>query len=1045
MPHFAFDWEVEIMQLQRRLQELHGRIFALRRPIPTLYACVTGKGKGPEDIPKSGWAPFTVMERWGGYDQTTWFRMYATVPATFSGKRVVALLNPCAHSYIAGVGPHEESGEGLVYVNGVPRQGIDRNHDFLVLAEKGKRGIRYDIALECCPSTRFDSSHVFAYADIAIMHTELWDFYWDGMAYLDAARFMPESDTARQRLLVLLFETARMVDVDALDDDALIASSVKARKRLQRGLKDFPAAPHGGALALIGHSHIDTAWLWPLRETKRKVGRTFATMLRLMEHYPEFYFSASQPELYMFAKENYPALWKEIKRRARQGRWEPCGATWVEQDSNVPCGESLVRQLLYGNRFLEREFGKRSKVAWLPDAFGFPWSLPQLLTRAGIETFHTIKISWSKYTRFPFGYFWWQGADGTRIRAVMPPVNYNGDPTPEQCDRQWNEFQQKRLVDEVPFSFGFGDGGGGPTPKMIEYGKRYANLAGLPRCRFSRTEACFDRMHAGVEPDKLPVHNGELYLELHRGCQTTQARTKRNNRKCEWLLHTVEWLSAAAALHGKPYDHQTINGAWRILLTQQFHDILPGSSITEVYSDADRNYARIREMLNPLLEETQAFLADKTDTSGKGTPIVVWNPLSWTRHDVVRVKTKLPRGAFHVVASDGSIAPSQRLEGDELLFEARDVPAYGHAVYRLLPGIAAADAAPLKATKTILENQYVKVVLDSRGRFKRVFDKQAQREVLADGALGNVLQLFEDRPASNDAWDIDYNFEAVMSEPDKAAPPTVLESGPVRAVVRVTRRTERSAFTQDITLYAHSPRVEVNTHVDWHEKRRLLKVAFPVDVLSPKATYHIQFAAIERTTHKNTDFDHARFEVAGHHWADLSEADYGVSLLNDCKYGYDVRDNVLRLSLLRSPIDPDPHADEGEHQFTYALLPHAGDWRALSVREGYALNAPLHACVAEASPGALPANIALVETDRDNVIVETIKKAEDSNALVARLYEAHGARGPVRVRFGVKATKVVECNLMEDPETAVPVEKDNSVQLQIKPFEVRSFLVWGAV
>lgn len=1041
MPHFDADWNVEMLQLRRRFRDLFGRIFAQRQPIMDMYSCVTGKGKGPEGIPESGWSPFTVMGRWGGYDQTTWFRMYVTVPKQFSGKRVVALLNPCAHSHVAGVGPHHESGEGLAYVNGVPTQGIDRNHECLVLADKAKSGTRYDIALECCPSTRFDSSHVFSCADIAVMHQELWDFYWDGLAYMDVLHFLPPTDTARLRLCDLLIQSARMLDIDNKDDDTLVASAVKARQFLYKGLKAFPASEHDGALALIGHSHIDTAWLWPLRETKRKVGRTFSTMLRLMEQYPEFHFSASQPELYMFVKENYPALWKELKRRVKQGRWEPCGATWVEQDSNVSGGESLVRQLLYGNRFYEREFGKRSKVAWLPDAFGFPWSLPQLLVRSGIETFHTIKISWSKYTKFPYGYFWWQGVDGSRIRAVMPPVNYNGDTTPEQCSQQWNDFQQKHLVSEVPFSFGYGDGGGGPSHKMIEYGKRYANIVGLPRCRFSRTEDCFDRLHAGVAAEKLPVHNGELYLELHRGCQTTQARTKRNNRKCEWLLHNVEWLSAWAALHGKSYDHETINAAWRILLTHQFHDILPGSSITEVYSDADRNYGRIRTMLEPLLETAQEYLADNIDTTGEGVPIIVWNPISWTRNDVVSAKVKVPRGAFHVVDFNGNIIPSQKIAKNEILFEARDVPALGYALYRVMPGAAPAPSSPLKVTTRTLENQYVKVNLDNHGRFKRVFDKQANREVLAEGEKGNALQLFEDRPAANDAWDIDYNFEETLYEPGKAVSMDVIEKGPVRAVVRVVRQTEKSAFTQDITLYASSPRVEVNMQVDWHEKRRLLKVAFPVDILSSRATYHVQFAAVERSTHENTAFDHARFEVPAHHWADLSEADYGVSLLNDCKYGYDVKDNVLRLSLLRSPIDPDPRADEGEHHFTYALLPHTGDWRTRSVQEGYALNAPLLATAVNASTGALPDSAAFVTTDRPNVIIETIKQAEDSNAIVVRLYEAHGARGPVKIQFTAPVSNVVECNLMEDPETEIPANKDNSITLQIKPFEVRSFLV----
>lgn len=1044
MPHFDVDWDVEFMQLQQRLKELGALIFLPRQPVPELYACVTGKSKGPERAPKTGWKPFKVMGRWGGYDQTTWFRIMATVPKSFSGKRVVALIHPCAHTHITGIGPQPEAGEGLAYVNGKPYHGVDRAHGFVVLSEKARAGERFDIALECCPSTRYDATQVMTHADISVMNTDIWDLYWDGKVYLDLVLQLPKTGTLRRRLFSLLFEAMCMVDLQNTEAPSFPDSVTRARRFLRKGLKDFPAEPHAGSLTLIGHSHIDTAWLWPLRETRRKVGRTFATVLRLMELYPEFHFSASQPELYMFVKENYPELWKDIKRRVKEGRWEPCGATWVEQDSNVPCGESLVRQLLYGNRFYEREFGMRSRVAWLPDAFGYPWSLPQILVKAGIEAFHTIKISWSLYTKFPHSYFLWQGVDGTRIRAVMPPLNYNGDPTPEQCIKQWEGFSQKHLVREVPFSYGHGDGGGGPTPEMIEYGRRLANIAGAPRCSFGRTQDCFDRMRAYTDASELPVHNGELYLELHRGCQTTQARTKRNNRKCEWLLHDVEMFSALASLHGMQYDGETINKAWRILLTHQFHDILPGSSITEVYADADRHYATIRKMLMPLLDQAKAHLGGGAagEDGGAGTPIIVWNTLSWPRDDVASLAIKVPAGPWHIKNAEGQAMPSQKLDDKTILFEVRNVPALGGAQYRLVPGAAETDvAAPLKITAKSLENAYVKVTLDAWGRFRRVYDKRTGRDVLAKGAAGNVLQLFDDRPAANDAWDIDFNFEAKAWEPGKAESIEVLESGPVRGVIRVVRKTRNSVFTQDITLYANSPRIEVNTHVDWHEKRCLLKVAFPVEVLSPRATYHIQFAAIERPTHTNTAFDHARFEVPAQHWADLSEADYGVSLLNDCKYAYDVRDNVLRLSLLRSPVDPDPHADEGEHRFTYALLPHQGDWRGDVVREGYQLNSPLHAWAVAATSKTTLQPPLLDGPDRAGVIIETIKKAEDSNALVIRLYEAHGGRGVTRLRFNHPVKSIAECNLMEEPVTPLELDKNNVLRFEIKPFEIRSFLV----
>lgn len=1042
MPHFDADWDVMLMQLRNRLQEIHSLIFSPRREIQELYRTVTGLGKGPEGIPKTGWSPFKVMERWGGYDQTTWFRMQAVVPAEFSGKTVAALLNPCAYSDVAGTGSREESGEGLAYVNGAPRQGIDRNHGFVILTSKARKDETFDIALECTPGTWHDMSHVFAQAQIAVMNREVWDLYWDGQVYMDVVRHLPVDSTVRRRLFEDLFAAMLTVDLRHPGSKAFLDSVSHARGRIKDSIKAFPAEKHAGALTLLGHSHIDTAWLWPLRETRRKVGRTFATMLKLMEEYPEFHFSASQPELYMFAKENHPALWKGIKRRVREGRWEPCGATWVEQDSNVSGGEALVRQFLYGNRFYEQEFGKRSTVAWLPDAFGFPWTLPQILVQAGMETFHTIKISWSKYTKFPYGYFWWQGIDGSRIRAIMTPLNYNGDPTPKDCTRQWEEFQQKHLVKELPMSFGFGDGGGGPTPKMIEYGKRLANIAGVPRCSFGRTEDCFARMHRQTPAQALPTHNGELYLELHRGCQTTQARTKRNNRKCEWLLHDVELLSAFAALHGLPYNHDAINRAWRILLTHQFHDILPGSSIREVYTDADNNYAAIRDLLGPVQEKARAFLAGKINSQGEGVPFLVWNGLSWKRGGLVTVNVPVPKGAFHVLAADGAVLPSQRVSDTELLVQIHEVPPLGYTVCRLVPGAAAVPLGDeVKATATTLENGCVKVALDACGQFKRVYDKQAGRDVLAKGHPGNVVELFEDRPASNDAWDIDYNFESVRWPIGKPESMELIENGPLRSVIRVVRRTENSLFRQDITLYAGSPRIEVKTFVDWHEKRCLLKVAFPVEILSPRASYHIQFGVTERATHKNTAFDHARFEVPAHHWADLSEGDYGVSLLNDCKYGYDVRDNVLRLSLLRSPVDPDPTADEGEHLFTYALLPHRGDWRAASLREGYELNAPLHAWPVPAEDGPLPETSAFIETDRPNVIIETVKQAEDSDELVVRLYEAHGTRGVVNLKFHVPLAAVRTCNLMEDPGKPLKINKDNTLTLSFTPWQIVSLLV----
>ncbi len=1040
MPHFDAERSMELQQLRNRVQEIGAAIFDPRIPLADLQACITGLGHGPGEVPKRGWKPFRRMTRWGRHDETTWFRMKAAVPPEFRGQRVVAILRIADHTHISGIGPREEAGEALAYVNGVPYQGIDRNHDFIVLTERAKGGEVFEIALEACASTRFDASHVFTTADLAVMRKDVWDFYWDGEVYLDVVEALEKNSEARRRLQCLLADAIRQVDLQHAGLPAFFRSIAGARQTLLRGLEDFPSQGLG-KLTLIGHSHIDTAWLWPLRETRRKVGRTWSTMLRLMEQYPEFVFAASQPELYSFAKENFPALWEGIRRRVREGRWETCGASWVEQDSNVPSGEALVRQFLYGNRFYDREFGKRSRTAWLPDAFGYPWSLPQILKKCQIDTFYTIKLSWSQYTKFPYSYFQWQGIDGTRIPAVMPPLNYNGNPVPADCIAQRAEFQQKELVDETPFTIGWGDGGGGTTPKMIEYGRRLKNIVGVPQCEFGRTEECLDRMHARATRP-LPVYNGELYLELHRGCQTTQSRTKRNNRKCEFLLQNAELLSGLARMNGAACDQSALPDAWRILLTHQFHDILPGSSITQVYSDADENYAKVRRLGEGVLASAVAQLAKTIDTSSPGTPLLVVNPLSWMRADVACARVKLPDGPFHVVASDGSVAASQKIGKDLLVFETAPVPPLGYAVYHLVPGaVEALPSGGLKATPRLLENEYLRIKLDDRGRFTSVFDKFDEREVLAPGEKGNVLQLFDDRPAHNDAWDIDPNVDETYWEPGVAENIEVLETGPVRAVVRITRLTEKSVFTQDITLYALLPRVDVVTRVAWHEKRTLLKVAFPVDVLSPRASYHIQFAAIERATHENRDFDRARSEVTGHHWADLSEGNYGVSLLNDCKYGYDVKGNTLRLSLLRSPIDPDPVADEGDHEFTYSLFPHGGDWRNGTVQQGWELNQPLLVFPVTPRKGAAPAVFAAASVDVDNVIISGIKKAEDSDALVLRVYESCGQRGPAEITFGRKPRKVAECDLMEENETGVALN-GASLRFFIKPYEIRTFKLY---
>ncbi|MDZ4858757.1 MAG: alpha-mannosidase [Candidatus Hydrogenedentes bacterium] len=1041
MPFFDTERSIEAAQLRVRIREIGETIYSDRQPIGKIACCVTGLRRGPERAPENGWKPFDIGQRWGGYDQTTWFRMRAVVPKSMKGRRVLALIRTTTAPFVFGAPDMIEGGEALAYVNGAPMQGLDRHHDELYLLDKAKGGETFEIALEATPGTRHDHYHHFAYADIAVINTQVWDFYWDCVVALEVWEQLDMNSTTARHFMKLLDESIYMVDLQHKSTPAYFASIAKAQRFLRAGLKDYEKSAGMGKLILAGHSHIDTAWLWPLRETQRKCARTFSTILALMDRYPEFYFSCSQPLQYEWIKKNHPELFARIKKRVKEGRWELCGAPWIEPDHNMPAGESLIRQYLYGNRWFEREFGKRSHIAWVPDSFGYTWSLPQIMRKVGLTAFVTTKIDWSQFTAFPYSMFEWEGIDGTRIFAVMPPLNYNGNPVPKECIAQWKQFKQKEFVEEIPFAFGWGDGGGGPTMSMIEHGKRLSNIAGVPRCEFGRLEDSVDRMQAQSSKHTLPVYNGELYLELHRACQTTQARTKRNNRKAEVALHDTEFLSAIATLDGAKYDHAALWEAWKPVLTNQFHDILPGSSITEVYEQTDRDYAEALQTVHRVRDKAIYAVCKTIDSAGAGTPMVVFNTLSWVRGGAAEIALEKRLENIAVLDPSGQPVPHQWTGKSILLFQVEGVPPLGWAVYRIVTGRPAPKAnGDLSAGANSIENPYFEVRFDKDGRITRLYDKMAERETIAKNKPGNVLQLFEDRPHLHDAWDFDHNFERTMWEPVTAERARIVENGPVRAVVRVVRKTERSTITQDITLYANTPRVEFATSVDWHEKHVLLKVAFPVEIRCARATYEIQYGAIERPTHHNTLHDRARYENTGLRWVDLSEGDYGVSLLNDCKYGHDVKENTLRISLLRSSTDPDPSADEGAHEFVYAVYPHTDDWRNDTVQQGLELNTPFIVQATTAHNGDLSPVSSFASVDAENIIVDWIKKAEDSNALVIRLYEAYGQRGPITITFGQKPSKVMECDLMEENDKTVTM-KGNSVTLSVTPYELRTLKV----
>jgi len=1029
-------------KISRRLRELTQRTYAEVRPIEDIRMRLTRRREPPaEALRAKGFRRVRVGRRWGAPWQTAWFLFTFTVPREWLKRPVAALLEP--------------GGEAVAFLDGEPLQGLDANRNEILLPEAVvAAGRPVTLAVEAGANDafgRFQEPRVLRRAEVALLIPEVRAYCYDARVLLELAEALPAESTRRARIIEALNASVDLFDYDERDPERLAARAVEARRVLAPVLAQ-PASASEQRFVMQGHAHIDVAWLWPLWETVRKCARTFSTVDKYMEEFPEYVFGQSQAQLYAFTKEHYPGLYERIRRRIRQRRWEVTGATWVEMDCNIPSGESLIRQVLFGRRFFREEFGLEPEIAWLPDVFGYPACLPQIFVKCGLRYFLTQKMCWNQFNRIPYHTFRWRGIDGTEILTHFPPTDtYNGRLTPGQMLQGARAFSQKGICREQLYLFGFGDGGGGPTKQMLEYARRVKNLEGLPRSEQGRAHDFFAR--AARDWDRLPVWADELYNEFHRGTYTTQARTKRNNRKSELLYREAELWGALAQRFGFPYPREAMARGWELILLNQFHDILPGSSIGEVYRDSAAQFREVRAIGEEALQGALAVLAPQVSTAGLRRPLIVFNSLSWNRSGIVSVKAPRGRGPWLIHTAEGQALPTQVVgEGREarLLFRAPEVPSVGWAVFDLRRAEpASAAAADLRASARGLENEFLRLRFNRAGQIISIYDKVAQREVLAQGRPGNQLQLFEDKPVGNDAWDIDFFYQDKPPVVLRASAVEVAARGPVKAALRMTYRTPAgSTVVQEVALFAGEPLITFDTEVDWRETDKLLKAAFPVAVQSRRATYEIQFGHIDRPTHRSTSWDRARFEVPAQRWADLSEAGYGVALLNDCKYGYDIKDNVMRLSLLRAPTTPDPEADRGRHRFSYALYPHRGDFRQAGVpRRGYEFNVPLTAVPVQGRSGAPraagePASHSFFNLDAENVILETVKPAEDGRGIIVRLYEAHGGRGRVTLRFGFEVDEAVECDCLERPCGSVPVE-DGGITFDITPFEIKTFRLLG--
>jgi alpha-mannosidase len=993
------------------------------------------------------WQEFEVGGFWGGYDVIAWFRTTVEIPDHLRNEKL-------AFRFL--VGPRDggdSTAETLLYVNSEPLQAIDVWHEEAWLPPEHARDGKVNLALRAWSGVLgVPDRRRFKVAQLLRIDPNAEAFFFLADTLHKAVLELDENDWRYHKILEPLDRAFRMIDFSKPRSEAYYASLADAYTFLSAEVEALRGLEQGKPTVIgVGHSHIDLAWLWRQVHTRDKAARTFSTVLHLMRQYPEYRFMHSSPQLYRWLEQDHPDIFARVRERIVSGEWEITGGMWVEPDTNLPSGESLVRQLLHGKRYMRETFGIETNVLWLPDVFGYSWMLPQILRKSGIRYFITTKISWSQFNRFPFDTFRWRGIDGTEILThfITTPerssgrYTYNGELTPWDIKGIWDAYQQKPINDELLLAYGWGDGGGGPTREMLETARVMKDLPGFPKVELGHVEPCLARLEQRLEGRDVPVWDGELYLEYHRGTYTSQAQVKRDNRRSEVLLHDAEWLGSLATILTGTDVYPDLSEGWELILYNQFHDILPGSSIHPVYEDTEKDYRRIETIGEGAIRQVQEALTAGLGRETEG--LVAFNSLSWARGGLAEVPWTDVLEGKAVATDDRETLLQQTVEtpsGKSVLVEVPEVPTLGYRVLTLA-GSSSSTGSTLRVTPEGLESDHYLIDLDDRGRITSLYDKTFEREVLAPGARGNVFQAFQDKPLAFDAWDIDPFYQEVMHEVTDLQEAAVEEEGPLRGVLRLVWRFRDSTITQRLTVYRNSRRIDFRTEVDWLEQQVLLKVAFPVQIRATRATYDIGWGAIERPTHWNTSWDWARFEVVGHKWADLSEGNYGVALLNDCKYGHDIKDHVMRLTLIKSAVRPDPHADKGRHAFTYSLLPHAGDWRDGNVaREAYALNLPLRVEPLPPGEATLPDRYSLAHLDVDHVVLETVKRAESGDAWIVRLYEAKGYRNPrVTLTFGQPVRKVSLCNLIEEEEGDLPFD-GHQVTVALTPFEVKTVKIW---
>ncbi|MFD9218932.1 alpha-mannosidase [Streptomyces sp. NPDC060064] len=945
--------------------------------------------------------PIAVGDMWGAPWGTSWFRVTGTVPAAWAGKTVEAILDLGFDENMPGF-----QCEGLVHrPDGTPVKGLNPRNQWVRIGApvEGGEEVRLHIEAASNPvildyhpflptqlgdkeTAGTDPQYTLTRMDLAVFDETVWELVLDLEVLGELMQELPVEGARRWDILRAVGHA-----LDAIDLQDVNGSAAAARSCLE-GVLSTPAGPSAHRISAIGHAHIDSAWLWPLRETVRKVARTTSNMTALLEDEPEFIFTMSQAQQFAWIKEHRPEVYAKVKRAVAQGRFVPAGGMWVESDTNMPGSEAMARQFVHGKRFFLDEFGIENDEAWLPDTFGFAAGLPQIIKAAGSKWLLTQKISWSQTNKFPHHTFQWEGIDGTRIFTHFPPVDtYNCSMSGSEIAHAAKNFKDKGVARHSLAPTGWGDGGGGTTREMVAKAARLRDLDGSATVRWETPTEFFTKAEA--EYPNAPVWVGELYLELHRATLTSQAKTKQGNRRSEHLLREAElWAATAAVRTGFPYPYEELDRIWKTVLLHQFHDILPGSSIAWVHREAEKTYRAVAEELNGIIDGAQRALA------GDGSGTLVFNSAPHERHGVAA-------GGAAVAAVGGSAQLSPREDGG-----------------------------------FVLDNGLLQVEIDGRGLVTSAYDIGAERETVAPGGVANLLQIHPDFPNMWDAWDVDAFYRNTVTDLTDADEITPVVTG-TSAAVRVVRGFGDSKVTQLLTLPAGAKRLDIDTEVDWHETEKFLKVSFPLDIHAERYASETQFGHFHRATHTNTSWEAAKFEACNHRFVHLEEPGWGIALVNDSTYGHDVTRTVraadsgttttLRVSLLRAPRFPDPETDQGVHRFRHALVPGAaiGD----AVREGFRINLPERRVAGDA------AVTPLVTVDNDAVVISAVKLADDASGdVVVRLYESRGGRARVGVTAGFEAVEAAATDLLERPSADAPGLElaDGAVKLTLRPFQL---------